>query len=65
MRRLEDLARERGRVLLVLDTREGDAAELLYQKLGYTVAGVIPGYARSASGALDGSVFYYKHLSSA
>jgi ribosomal protein S18 acetylase RimI-like enzyme len=62
MHRLEELARERGRSLLVLDTREGDAAERLYQKLGYTVAGVIPGYARSASGVLDGSVFYYKQL---
>jgi ribosomal protein S18 acetylase RimI-like enzyme len=62
MRRVEELARERGRSLLVLDTREGDPSELLYQKLGYKVAGVIPGYARSASGALDGSVFYYKQL---
>ena len=62
MRKLEELARERSRSLLVLDTREGDVAEILYQKLGYTVAGVIPGYARSADGALDGSVFYYKRL---
>jgi ribosomal protein S18 acetylase RimI-like enzyme len=62
MRRVEELACERGRSLLVLDTREGDASELLYRKLGYTVAGVIPGYALSASGALDGSVFYYKRL---
>ena len=62
MRKLEELARQHGRSLLVLDTREGDAAERLYQKLGYTVAGVIPAYARSASGALDGSVFYYKQL---
>ena len=62
MRSLEQLARERGRTLLVLDTREGDPSELLYQKLGYTVAGVIPGYARSATGELDGSVFYYKRI---
>ena len=62
MQRLEELARARGRLLLVLDTRQGDPAELLYQKLGYTVAGVIPGYARSADGALDGSVFYFKQL---
>ena len=62
MRTVEALAREQGRTLLVLDTREGDAAELLYRKLGYTAAGVIPGYARSAGGSLDGSVFYYKQL---
>lgn len=65
MRKIEELARERGRTLLVLDTRQGDAAESLYQKLGYTIAGVIPGYARSANGALDASVFYYKQLGSA
>ncbi len=62
MQKVEQLARERARSLLVLDTRQGDPAELLYQKLGYTVAGVIPGYARSANGELDASVFYYKRL---
>ena len=50
MRQLEGFARSCGRSLLVLDTRQGDAAEFLYQKLGYTVGGVIPGYARSATG---------------
>lgn len=62
MTMLEKLASERGRTLLVLDTRQGDPSELLYQKVGYSVAGVIPGYARSAMGELDGSVFYYKRL---
>ena len=60
MKQLEDLAREHARTLLVLDTRSGDPSELLYQKLGYTRAGVIPCYARSASGALDSTAFYYK-----
>jgi len=59
MRRLHELARQHGRTLLVLDTREGDPSELLYRKLGYTRAGVIPGYARSADGTLDGTAFYY------
>jgi len=59
MRRLHELAGHHGRTLLVLDTREGDPSELLYRKLGYTRAGVIPGYARSADGALDGTAFYY------
>ena len=60
MRELHELARQRGRTLLVLDTREGDPSELLYQKLGYTRAGVIPAYARSASGSLDATAFYYR-----
>lgn len=62
MRELEELAREHGRTLLVLDTRRGDPSELLYQKLGYTIAGVIPGYARSSSGSLDATAFYYRQL---
>jgi ribosomal protein S18 acetylase RimI-like enzyme len=60
MRQLEDLALEHERTLLVLDTRWGDPSELLYQKLGYARAGVIPHYARSATGALDATAFYYR-----
>ena len=62
MRDLEELARQHGRTLLVLDTRQGDPSELLYQKLGYTIAGGIPGYARSSSGSLDATAFYYRQL---
>lgn len=52
----------RGRTLLVLDTRSGDPSESLYTLLGYTTAGVIPGYARSASGQLDATTIMYQHL---
>jgi ribosomal protein S18 acetylase RimI-like enzyme len=62
MRRLHELARQHGRTLLVLDTRQGDPSELLYQKLGYTKAGVIPAYARSASGSLAATAFYFHQL---
>jgi GNAT superfamily N-acetyltransferase len=62
MHAIEAEARRRGRTTLVLDTREGDPSERLYQSLGWQRAGVIPRYARSAGGALDGSVFYYKLL---
>jgi acetyltransferase len=62
MRELETRARAHGRMLLVLDTRQGDPSESLYQKIGYTRAGVIPGFARSAGGALDATVFYYRQL---
>jgi len=51
-----------GRTLLVLDTRAGDPSERLYRKLGYTAAGAIPDYARSASGELHATVILYKHL---
>ena len=59
---LEERARDRGRTTLVLDTRRGDPSERLYTSVGYTLAGVIPRYARSANGALDPSAFYYRVL---
>jgi ribosomal protein S18 acetylase RimI-like enzyme len=59
---LEAEARRHGRTTLVLDTRQGDPSERLYASLGWRFAGAIPRYARSASGALDASAFYYKLL---
>lgn len=63
MRAVEQRAREQGKRTLVLDTREGDSAERLYQSLGWIRVGVIPEYARNGEGALDGTVLYYKLLS--
>jgi GNAT superfamily N-acetyltransferase len=63
MQAIEQAARERGRSLLVLDTRQGDNAELLYRRMAYREVGVIPAYALSATGTLDGTVFFYKELS--
>ena len=57
-------SRRLGRTTLVLDTRQGDPSERLYQSLGYRVAGAIPQYARSADGTLAATVFYYKLLDS-
>jgi ribosomal protein S18 acetylase RimI-like enzyme len=63
MERAEAAAIAAGRTLIVLDTREGDPSNDLYRSLGYIEAGRIPQYARSASGALDATVLYYKELS--
>lgn len=60
MQAVEQVAKQCERNLLVLDTRKGDASWTLYQKLGYVVAGEIPGYARSANGELHTTVFFYK-----
>lgn len=62
MHAIHGIARDNGRTLLVLDTREGDPANALYLSLGYTAAGTIPGYARSADGRLDATVLYYRLL---
>jgi GNAT superfamily N-acetyltransferase len=59
---IEERARRLGRTTLVLDTRRGDPSEQLYTSVGYSLAGVIPRYARSADGALDPSAFYYRVL---
>ncbi|WP_334076120.1 MULTISPECIES: GNAT family N-acetyltransferase [Paenibacillus] len=62
MARLEQAAVEKQRSLLILDTREGDPSNLLYQSLGYREAGRIPGYARSTDGRLEATIYYYKEL---
>ena len=59
---LDEHARRLGRTTLILDTRQGDPSEALYRAVGWIFAGAIPEYARSATGALDGTAFYYKVL---
>ena len=62
MQEIESRALALGRTTLVLDTREDDPSERLYRSLGWVLVGVIPKYAKSSSGSLDGSAFYYKLL---
>jgi acetyltransferase len=62
MQALEAEALAQGRTTLILDTRQNDPSEKLYLSLGYTRAGVIPAYARSADGALHSTVLFYKLL---
>ena len=62
MTALEEVARREGRTLLHLDTREGDPSNQVYRALGWTEAGRIPKWARSAAGTLDATVFYFKEL---
>ena len=57
---LEDEARRQRRSTLVLDTRQGDSSEALYQSLGWVTVGAVPRYARSVGGDLHDTVFYYK-----
>ena len=62
MEAIEHQARAASRMLLVLDTREADAAEQLYRRNGYLEVGRIPQYARSDNGALHPTVIFYKLL---
>ena len=52
MRAAEDLARQHGRTLLVLDTAAEEGASGLYERLGFTLAGEIPDYALKPHGGL-------------
>jgi acetyltransferase len=58
----EECARSLGRTLLVLDTEQGSVAESLYEKCGYTRAGVIPQYALNTDRSLITTVVFYKLL---
>ncbi|MBB1475162.1 GNAT family N-acetyltransferase [Shewanella sp. SG41-3] len=59
---MESAASEMGLTLLVLDTRLGDVASSLYRSIGYTEAGQIPQFARSSTGELEATVYFFKLL---
>ena len=61
MEALEAEARRRSLTLLTLDTAS-EAAERVYEGLGYTRAGVIPGYALWPEGGLCDTTLFWKSL---
>lgn len=61
MRAAEAAALAGGRDLLVLDTAGAGAARL-YERLGYTRVGSVPGWARGAFGEREPTTFYYRQL---
>jgi ribosomal protein S18 acetylase RimI-like enzyme len=60
--RAEEMAIARGRTLLVLDTATDDGASRLYERVGYTLAGIVPDYALKPHGGLTGTMVYWKRL---
>jgi acetyltransferase len=64
MAALHAAAAQRGRSLLVLNTRHGGAAQALYQGLGYKESGVLPGWTIGAAGEQFDHVTLYRHLAS-
>jgi ribosomal protein S18 acetylase RimI-like enzyme len=65
MRAAEQMAIERGRTLLVLDTAVEDGASRLYEAIGFQLAGVIPDYALKPRGGLTGTMIYWKRIGEA
>lgn len=62
MEQLEDVAREHGCQLLVLNTRSDDAPERFYRRLGYTSAGRIPDFARNPDGTFNTTTIMWRRL---
>jgi GNAT superfamily N-acetyltransferase len=62
MNAAEQVARSQGKLLIVLDTREGDPSNMLYASIGYRQGGRIPDWARDAAGELTATIFWYKQL---
>lgn len=63
MSALEAHAKALGRTMLVLDTRSSDPSRLLYQSLGFEVAGEIPNYCRNPfDNRLEHTTYMYKDL---
>ena len=62
MAAVEDVARDEGKSVLVLDTVTGGAAEGLYEKAGWQRVGVVPNYALMPDGEFCATTVYYRHL---
>lgn len=62
MAAVEQIARDEGRTLLVLDTLKDNFGEPFYQRSGWTRAGEIPGYTVEADGTFHATVVFYKAL---
>lgn len=62
LREAETLAVRRKRTLLVLDTAADGGASVLYERLGYTLAGEIPDFASKPHGGLTGTRIYWKRI---
>jgi ribosomal protein S18 acetylase RimI-like enzyme len=65
LRRIEKMAVEHGRTLLVLDTATDGGAALLYEAVGFKLAGEIPDYAFKPHGGLTGTLIYWKKIAAA
>ncbi|MBJ7555620.1 GNAT family N-acetyltransferase [Marinomonas spartinae] len=62
MKGVERVAAAMQRQLLILEVRSDDVAHDMYIKLGYVPFGEVPGYTRSANGALHNATFFYKEI---
>jgi GNAT superfamily N-acetyltransferase len=62
IRAAEQMARDCGKTLLVLDTVTGSDAGRLYARMGWVRVGTIPDYSLLPRGGLVGTTLFYKAL---
>ncbi|TDV24764.1 acetyltransferase (GNAT) family protein [Paraburkholderia caballeronis] len=62
MAAVDDIARDAGKSVLVLDTVTGGDAERLYARAGWQRAGTVPDYALLPAGGFCATTFYYWQL---
>lgn len=62
MEHAERISRLNNKTLLVLDTATGGSAERLYQRLGWTAAGIIPNFALLPDGSPCATTIFWKNL---
>ena len=62
LRGAEQMARDCGKTLLVLDTNEGSDAERLYARLGWVRVGTIPKFSIEPRGGFRGTTLFYREL---
>lgn len=58
----EEVARDEGLTVLVLDTATGSDAERVYQRAGWQRVGDVPAYALMPDGSPCSTTYYYKAL---
>src|SRR5664279_287405 len=58
----EEIAIEKGRTLLNLDTAADEGAAGFYESLGFHKSGVIPDYALKPHGGLTDTIIYWKRI---
>jgi GNAT superfamily N-acetyltransferase len=62
MAAVDDIAREAGKSVLVLDAVTGSDAERLYERAGWQRVGVVPNYALMPDGRFCATTFFHKQL---
>ena len=62
MQRLEEIAADAQKSVLVLDTATGSGAETFYTRCGWQKVGEVPRYAYMPDGELTATSIFYKFL---